>query len=243
MLDFFLTRWSFPSLYCWIVFFPTGLVAGTLLGWLSGYWKKRYDLPVGYSRKMFHFSIFTLAGVVGLVGGFQAVQVFGASIGTVVGYAVLQGNKSGLFNALARPTDAPFARFYIVTPFLMTALGGLLSNLFFAEFAILGYITTGWGDAVGEPVGTRFGRHRYRIPTLTGIKAHRSFEGSAAVFTASLLGCVLFLLTGFDIALTRVIVVALVLAVTTMLVEAVSFHGLDNLTIQLATSGVCYLLM
>ena len=209
----------------------------------SGYWKEKYRLPVGYSRKVFHFSIFTLAGVVGLVGGFQAVQVFGASIGTVVGYAVLQGNKSRIFKALARPTDAPFERFYIVTPFLMTALGGLLSNLFFAEFAILGYITTGWGDAVGEPVGTRFGKHRYRIPTLTGIKAHHSFEGSAAVFTAALLGCLLFLFTGFDIPLGRVVFTALALALTTTLVEAVSFHGIDNLTIQLATAGVCYLML
>jgi len=38
----------------------------------------------------------------------------------------------------------------------------------------------GWGDAVGEPVGTRFGRHPYRVPSLAGVPATRTLEGSLA---------------------------------------------------------------
>jgi hypothetical protein len=30
----------------------------------------------------------------------------------------------------------------------MTALGGMVGNIFFGPCAMIGYITTGWGDAV-----------------------------------------------------------------------------------------------
>jgi len=122
----------------------------------------------------------------------------------------------------------------------MTALGGMLSNILFGEFAIIGYIATGWGDAVGEPVGTRWGRHRYRVPTLTGIKAYRSIEGSIGVFLATFIGCFLFLSTGFDLLFQVVLLTSLTISMATMFVEAITFHSLDNLTIQVTASGLCF---
>ena len=67
---------------------------------------------------------------------------------------------------------------------------GIISSIWFGPFAIAGFLVTGLADAVAEPVGTRWGRHPYRVPSLSRTKSHRSFEGSAAVFIASLL-CVL----------------------------------------------------
>ncbi len=243
MIEFILTRWTFPSLIYWITVFPVGILLGGLAGWFAGWIKERFDLHVGYSRKIFHFIIFTLAGITGLMGGFKAVQVFGASLVFIVGYAYLKGDDSRFFRAIARPSDAPYQKFYIATPFLMTALGGMISNILFGPYAVIGYITTGWGDAVAEPAGTRWGRHKYRVPTLTGIKAYRSVEGSAAVFTASFLGCGLFLFAGFHLPIGTALAAAALTALTATLVEAVTFHSLDNLTIQISASGICLLLV
>jgi phytol kinase len=74
----------------------------------------------------------------------------------------------------------------------MTAAGGMISNILFGKLAVVGYVVTGWGDAVGEPVGTRWGNHRYRVPTLTGIKCHRSLDNLTLQVAAT--GSALFLL-------------------------------------------------
>lgn len=241
MIEFLSQRLIFPTLEYWIIVLPSSIFIGIIFGWLSGYIKIRYKLKTGYTRKIFHFLVFTTAGLVGILGGFQAVQVFGTGIGIVVIYAVLRGYKSMLFNAVARPGDKPYEKFYIIVPFLMTAMGGMISNIAFGKYAIIGYITTGWGDAVGEPAGTLWGKHKYRVPTFTGIRSYRSVEGSIAVFMASLTGCILFSLFGLHIPAPDILYISFITAIVTMIVEAVTFHSLDNLTIQVAATGVFYL--
>lgn len=236
MIEFILKHFDFPSLQCWLTVFPVSIIMGITFGWLSGWLKIKYRMKTGYSRKIFHFLVFTTAGIIGIIGGFEAVQVFGTAIGIIVGYAVLRGYKSILFNAVARPGDKPYERFYVIIPFIMTALGGIVSNIAFGKYAVIGYITTGWGDAVGEPVGTRWGKHRYRVPTFTGIRAYRSIEGSIAVFFASLAGCIIVSLTGFHLPVLTVIYTSLITALITMAVEAFTFHSIDNLTIQVIST-------
>jgi phytol kinase len=243
MLESIQNFWTLPSSKEWLLYFPAGLISGSLFGWLIGNLKDRFALKAGYSRKMFHFIIFTLAAIVGLTAGFQAVQVFGAAIGVVVMWAVVRGEKNPLFRAVARPTDAPYEKYYIVIPFLMTAAGGMLSNILFGKLAVVGYAVTGWGDAVGEPVGTRWGNHRYRVPTLTGIKCYRSLEGSLAVFIASLGGSFIVLYLGFLLPLNICFIAALTVSLVATFVEAITFHSLDNLTLQVAaTATVLYIL-
>ena len=236
MLESIKNLWTFPSFDEWMMFFPAGLILGCIFGWFIGHLKDRFTLKAGYSRKMFHFVIFTFAAIIGITAGFQAVQVFGIAIGFVVMWAVIRGEKNPLFRAIARPTDTPYEKYYIVIPLLMTATGGMLSNILFGQFAVVGYTVTGWGDAVGEPVGTRWGNHRYRVPTLTGIKSYRSLEGSLAVFIASLTGTFVVLYFGFHLPAMTCFIVALSVASIATVVEAISFHSLDNLTLQIAAT-------
>ncbi len=239
MIESVKTALTLPPLFLWVKIFPFGIFSGCLAAWFVCYCREKYRFKVGYTRKIFHFIIFTLAAVTGLWHGFGAVKIFGIALGFVVGYAVLKGSGSLFYQTLARPTDTPHETFYIVLPYIMTALGGLASNIFFGKFALIGYITTGWGDAVGEPVGTRWGRHRYKVPTITSVVSYRSLEGSTAVFLASFSGCVGVLLFGYGLPLPYALPLALLLAAVTTLVEAVTFHSMDNFTIQVASSGVC----
>jgi phytol kinase len=194
---------------------------------------------VGYTRKLFHFFIFTAAGLLQLRWGLPVVVVFGTAISLLVLWAVYRGPKSPFYLALARPSDAPKERLFILIPLLTTAVGGVLANLFFGQWAAIGYLVGGWGDAIGEPVGSRWGRHRYNVPSMAGVAATRSLEGSAAVFVVSA-GVAFLGLQAQGIPLHTAIPWALLIAGAATAVEAISTHGLDNLTIQLAAAGTAY---
>jgi phytol kinase len=234
--DIIFYRLVFPSARCWLIAFPASLVACSAFGWLSGYLKSRYKLKTGYSRKIFHFIIFTAACIAGITGGLEAVEVLGTAVGIIILYAVIRGKKSILFNALARSGDKPYEKFYIIIPFLMTAAGGMATSIFFGRYAVIGFITAGWGDAAGEPAGTLWGKRRYRIPTFTGIRCYRTIEGSIAVFIVSFTGCVILSIAGFDLSVPVLLCASFVTALTTTLVEAISFHSIDNLAVQIIST-------
>ena len=149
--------------------------------------------------------------------------------------ALWTGERSFAYEGIARESDAPRRSYFIVVPYLSTLVGGLASNLFFGQVAVAGYLVTGIADAIAEPIGTRFGRHPYRVPSLGGISARRTWEGSAAVFAGSLLALYAAAqLLGTHIGLAGLVAVA----AACTLVEAASPHGSDNATLQLAASGL-----
>src|SRR5262245_41824622 len=211
---------------------PLAAVYAVISAWLAGR-LKMHGLRTAYTRKTFHFLVFTMAGAVQLAWRTPGVMVFGGVVSLVVFYAVWQGDGHPFYEALARPADAPHRRRFIVIPWVTTALGGVLSNLLFPGFASVGYFVCGWGDAVGEPVGSRFGKHIYRVPSLSGVPAVRSLEGSAAVFLfGSVAAAVSLLANGTGVH--SVAVVGLACGLAGALVESFSNHGLDNLTTQIA---------
>lgn len=219
---------------------PLALVYALGLALLVGRLRLRRGVPAPYTRKLFHFAVFTMATVVQLVWGLPGVVVFGSVLAIVVTYAVLRGDGFPLYEALARPTDAPRRGVFIVVPLATTVLGGVISNVLFLRYAYIGYLVCGWGDAVGEPVGTRWGRHRYRVPSLAGVPATRSIEGSAAVLAVGTLAAFIGLLAG-GFAAADAVPIALAAGAVGAAVEAISTHGLDNLTVQVAAAAAAYL--
>jgi phytol kinase len=156
--------------------------------------------------------------------------------------AVLKGDHFSFYEVMARESDRPHRTLFILIPLVTTALGGVLSNLFFLKFAFIGYLVGGWGDAVGEPVGSRWGKHRYQVPSLLGVKATRSLEGSGAVAVVSIVVAFLGLyFIGYP--LPDCIKTAVVCGLGGAAIEAFSNHGLDNLTMQVTAAGLAYLLL
>lgn len=238
--DFIERAW--PSTELWLFLFPAALLYGAAAAWLVGWLRVKKNWRVGYTRKTFHFCIFTAAGILQLVWSLPVVVVFGTAISILVLWAVWQGAKSPFYLALARPSDTPKEKLFILIPLLTTAAGGVLANLFFGQWAAIGYLVGGWGDAVGEPVGSKWGKHRYKVPSMAGVAATRSLEGSAAVFGVSAVVALLGLQAqglSFEVSAGY----ALLIALAGTGIEAVSTHGLDNLTIQLAAAGTAYWLV
>lgn len=213
-------------------------LAGLSVGLGSGAvaaWARRRGVATHDTRKIFHFLVFSGAVGVHLAWHTAGTAVFGSVVAALVCLAVARGAGDPLFEALARPGDAPKRGTFVLVPLFATAAGGLVSNLLFGDLAVVGYLVTGWGDAVGEPVGVRWGRHPYRVPSLGGVPARRSVEGSAAVFFVG--GCAAWLaLEALGVHGGRAVAVAVACASVAVCVEAISHHGLDNLTLQVAVS-------
>jgi phytol kinase len=224
-----------------LVVAPFGVGYALLVGAIASRLRLRRAVRAPYTRKLFHFGIFTMAAVVQWIGGPAGVIVFGTAVAAVVLHAASRGDGHPLYEALARPSDAPHRTLFILVPLATTALGGLLANLLFARFAYVGYLVCGWGDAAGEPVGTRWGAHRYRVPSLAGTRVTRSLEGSAGVLVVGTIAAFLGLLAaGFEAGTAAGIAIAA--GAAGAITEAASTHGLDNLTVQLAAAGVAFLL-
>jgi phytol kinase len=229
--------------------FPEVLIAAAVSaaailasGILSGALKRRAGWPTGYTRKLFHFLIFFTAVGLHLWGGMPAVNILGGGMGIYVTLIVWAGDRNFFFEALARGKDAPRRGYFIVLPYLTTAAGGLLSNWLFGACAVMGYLVGGAADAVAEPVGVRFGRHRYKVPSLRRVEiAERSVEGSSSVLIVSILLSAVFFSTYYHLPLDRSLLGSVLLSAAVVLVEAVSPHGADNLTIQVIASGLASL--
>jgi phytol kinase len=221
---------------------PLALLYGMAAAALVGYLRAVRDVRTPYTRKMFHFAIFTMAGLVHLTWGTPGVVVYGSIIALIVCWGILRGEGYPFYEALARPSDRPRRTLFIIVPLVTTALGGVCANLLTPSLAFVGYLVCGWGDAVGEPVGTRWGVHRYRVPSLGGIAATRSLEGSAAVLIAGSLAAIVGLwLSGLP--LTTAAYIGAAAGIAGAGVEAISNHGLDNFTVQVAAAGIAVLLL
>jgi phytol kinase len=219
---------------------PPGLAWSFAALWFAG-WLQRRGARTGYTRKVFHFLIFTTVAALEWRLGTAAVCLFGAACTVAVFTAVWRGPGSLFYEAIARPKDAPHRTLFVLLPYFATLVGGVASNLFFGPVAVAGYLVTGLGDAIGEPAGTMLGRHTYRVRSLSSVPAVRSLEGSAAVFVMSAVAVLLASLASPHIALAASWPAkVLAIAAASTLVEAASPHGWDNLTMQIVPSALAW---
>ncbi len=220
---------------------PLGLLWSFGCLTFAGYLKVRAHFKTGYTRKIFHVLIFLSAATVQAVAGFSAVCLFGMMVTLVVGYAILRGPGSPLYEAIGREQDGPNRSYFIVVPYFATLIGGLASNFFFGPLAVVGYLVGGLGDAAGEPVGTRWGKNHYTIGRPINAK---TLEGSLAVLATSLVALLISVAVRPELHFDLRSMVALpVIAIAWALVEAVSPRGWDNAPMQIVpTVLVAFLL-
>lgn len=203
--------------------------------------QEKVNLPTGYTRKIFHFLIFITSFIIQLKYGLTLLCLFGACTTLALAIAVVLGEGNVLYEGIAREKDAPKKTMFIIVPYLSTLIGGVCANVWFGPLALIGYLVTGLGDALAEPVGTKFGKHPYRVLTLGGVPANRSLEGSAAVLLASWFAIVVsWLLLNQEMPWVHLLGLAFLLALISAVLEAISPHGLDNLTLQLAPSALSF---
>ncbi|MEM8810528.1 MAG: hypothetical protein AAGF01_31340, partial [Cyanobacteria bacterium P01_G01_bin.38] len=112
-------------------------------------------------------------------------------------------------------------------------------DLLFAQMAVtrIAVLVVGIADGVAEPIGRRYGRHRYRVLSIWGTSSFRSLEGSMAVWGTTLaviLCCSARAAAGYS----SWVAAALLTASFVSVVEAISPRGCDNFTLLLAAAGL-----
>ena len=95
---------------------------------------------------------------------------------------------------------------------------------------------------MGEPVGSRWGRHTYRVPSMSGVPATRTLEGSTAVFAVGSMAAIIGLYA-YGNAPPHAFLIGTACGLAGAVVEAISTHGLDNFTTQLAAAAVASLMI
>jgi len=231
-----------PDLFDLTVVFPISIVFVLFTGKIAAYVRSR-GYRTNYSRKVFHFIVFTTAFIISFYCSVDVVAAFGAGAGfALMAIILLRHNIMGdIFNALARESDDPHRIYFLIVPFIATALGGVISAILFPGWYMAGYLATGWGDAAGEPIGVRWGRHTYRIPTLTSTRAVRTIEGSLGVFFMSGMAIAIALtLAARD--MNFILLSAIFGGLAMMIVEAISPHGWDNMTTMLAVDATIWII-
>jgi phytol kinase len=196
----------------------------------------QFRLDPKISRKIYHIFIFTAAWFIQTFFGFYALVIF-ASIILLMAFDMLfiKKDKSLMLSMSATATHF-FSKNtrHITVPFFMTALGGILTNIFFASFAPIGYLVAGWGDAAGGIVGQNFGKYHYSFKLLGKYKVKKTIEGSIGVYIFSVLA-IMIGLHFLGITFLTAFLAAIFFGLIITLVEAISPLHSDNLTIQLVT--------
>jgi phytol kinase len=225
----------------------TGFLAGLAAFWVVTGWLKEHGVSrEGDIRKVNH-----VAGLAGgaLVFGWlpeprARASLYASSSAVLLLVALVCSLRDRpvirlAFLANTRCCDVPHQAFYFWSSWLVSVLGLLACDLLFQQVALTrtAALVVGIADGLAEPVGRRFGRHCYRVPSLVGRPSFRSLEGSAAVLvsTAVLLPACL---TSGAWGPSGVLLAGLLVGLAVTLVEAASPRGFDNLTIPVASAGL-----
>lgn len=104
--------------------------------------------------------------------------------------------------------------------------------------AIASIMAWGPGDAAAAIVGRLFGRHKLRGRWIEGVK---SVEGTVAMGVTSFLSTALTLTMMSELSVFVILILSLIIAPLAALVELFTKHGLDTVTVPIA-SGLIFLL-
>jgi dolichol kinase len=222
-------------------------VAAAATSWVvTGRLRRRGRLRQGDGRKINH--IFVLVGGAFCFGWLPEREAVaesaaaGVALMSLVVLVCLFRRRPVLADAFVgntRESDAPNEATFFWSSWLAGMLALLATQLVLGDVAITrtAALLVGIADGIAEPVGRRIGRHRYAVPSLVrGRACSRSVEGSAAVLIASFATVVGCYWSGHAAEPAPLLVSAAVVAVVLCVVEAISPHGLDDVTILLGSA-------
>ena len=226
-----------------------------VVGTICSYLVREGKLKVNYSRKIAHFSHILSTLFINGVFLNYSVQYFIIS-GTLSLFQLLLFSKpirsriallEFFFLSYDRPEDRPYTVRLATTQLLamnIVLIGVTLiyqySGLPLDLLAIPMFITA-FGDGLAEPVGVKFGRHKYEVMSLFTEKVYtRSLEGSSMVTLSTIATFVIF---RYLFSWNQFFILIMVMPFLMTLTEAKAPHTWDNPFLYLVASKVIYFVM
>jgi phytol kinase len=173
----------------------------SLIAYLCGLLVHHGNVLVNYTRKVNFFALFLIPNLVNYLIPYPAspatttlrtvffilaLAIFVAPIRKRIPFVAT------MFLSYDRPEDRPFTLLWLVTQlvagYLVVApMSAYFTHSGFAQLMFIPILVHGFGDGLAEPVGVRFGKHKYTTRALfTDRRYTRSLEGSACVLVAGL---------------------------------------------------------
>lgn len=212
----------------------------SLIAYLCGLLVRHGNVLVNYTRKVNFFALFLIPNLVSYLMPYPVSPVTTTlrTVFFILTLAVFAAPireripvVATMFLSYDRPEDRPFTLLWLVTQLAAGYLIVAPLSIYFAHSGVaqlmfIPILTHGLGDGFAEPVGVRFGKHKYATRALfTHRRYTRSLEGSACVLVAGLVAVAVFhaSFTPTQFWLALVTIPALM-----TLAEAVSPHTWDT---------------
>jgi len=244
---------SYLSAMTDFVLFQLSLLASLFtIQYCTGLLVRHKSIKVNYTRKINHFALFFVP--VFLRSVFPHEQSFlrfivGCVLGTLILFIYIKPIRdkisiiATMFLSFDRPEDRPNTLWWLFTQILVGYIVLVPIVIFFVLNDLAGIIwipllIIAFGDGLAEPVGIRFGRHKYETYAFFSKKKYvRSLEGSACVFLASIIVVVVFHPSFTQL---QFIIALFFIPFLMTLVEAFSPHTWDTPTLFLAGYSALY---
>lgn len=210
------------------------------LSFVVGYFVSNNKLDVHYGRKILSISFFLIATFIitrdlaplslhDILFGIFAPLIWLGSF-----MRVFRERSSFIricFSAIDRPEDRPYTLIWLSTGMVVGYIVLLLMvqwlKIYDAGFLItMTVFISVFGDGLAEPVGVRFGRHKYKARALfTKQLYERSYEGSACVALAAI--SVIIAMYSY-MSVPQFIFMLITMPIAMTITEAKSPHTWDN---------------
>lgn len=232
-------------------FYQVSVVASLCtIQYLSGLLVRHKGVKVNYTRKINHFALFFiplfLRQIFPFYDSFDRF-ILGCALAIVQLIIYIEPIRAKIpliatmFLSFDRPEDRPHTLWWLFTQILAGYLVLVPMVILFVTHGLSGIIYIPlliliFGDGLAEPVGIRFGRHKYTTYAFFSRRKYvRSLEGSACVLLASVI--VVLMHRQFFLWPMQFVVALIAVPVIMTLVEAFSPHTWDTPTLFLAGYG------
>ena len=211
-----------------------------LISYGNGVWVDRKGIKVNYTRKINHFALFVSTPIAYELIPYERNTtnlVLGAmlTVAALAIYAYPIRRRipviATMFLSFDRPEDRPHTLLWLITQFIasylvLIPLGYYLYSIDRGYLLLIPILINGLGDGLAEPIGVRFGKHRYKTQALFSKRTYtRSLEGSACVFVSAVLAVLLF---AEQFNQSQLVIALIVIPPVMTLTEAFSPHTWDS---------------
>jgi len=227
------------------------------LTWANGkVLRKYFNLRVNYSRKVNHMCIWFIPFLADIIFidtesnlsiMWNIFMVF--LVQTLWMIPTREADCTGIlqtsFSAVDRPEDRPNTLYWLAIQGVGVGISlipfGILWNTWdISNLVIIPLIIVTFGDGLAEPIGIRFGKHKYKVRALGTDKIYtRSLEGSFMVYLA---GFIAICATYSEFELYEFVLNLIIVPIAGTLLEAFSPHTLDNPVIIIGVSAIISLI-
>jgi phytol kinase len=217
------------------------LTAYALIAYAGGLCVQLKNVRVNYTRKVNFFALYLIPLAADRLFPYERVlvtSIVGSGLSALMLISMWEPVRvrvqvcQTMFTSFDRPEDRPHTLLWLTTQIIagymvLIPMSMLFARYGMAELAFIPVIIHGLGDGLAEPVGVRFGRHKYSTRMfLSAERRHtRSYEGSACVLVVGILAVIAF---HHSFTTPQFIAALLTVPIFTTLAEAWSPHTWDT---------------